>query len=393
MTGKLNSSKITGNIVICDRGGPIGRVSMGEIVKEAGGVGMILANLAETGELQIAESHIIPATWVDQTAGEKIKAYVSSVPNPTATIKFKGTVIGRSPSSPRVATFSSRGPNHVTPEILKPDVIAPGVNILAGWTGSAGPSGLITDQRRVQFNIMSGTSMACPHVSGLAALLRSAHPTWSPAAIKSALMTTTYNLDNSKKNFTDISTGKESSPFGYGSGHVDPNKALNPGLVYDLDLSDYVAFLCAIGYEPRRIAVFLEVSAVVDCAAKNLSSPGSLNYPSFSVVFESGTTMVKYTRVVKNVGRSANAIYKVNVNAPPNVKVNVSPRKLIFSANNLTLSYEIIFTTIRGTQVDQSVLGSSSFGSIIWSDGSHRVRSPIAVRWIQGVQQHFIASI
>uniref|UniRef100_A0A803LDG8 Uncharacterized protein n=1 Tax=Chenopodium quinoa TaxID=63459 RepID=A0A803LDG8_CHEQI len=291
VAGELNSSKVAGKMVVCDRGGASGRVAKDEVVKQAGGVAMILTNTAESGEELVADSHIIPATLVGQIAGDKIKDYVSSVPNPTATIKFKGTVTGPSPSAPRVAAFSSRGPNRVTPEILKPDVIGPGVNILAGWTGAVGPSGLKKiDQRRVEFNVMSGTSMSCPHVSGLATLLRNTYPSWSPAAVKSALMTTAYYLDNSKKNFTDLATGKQSSLFVHGSGHVDPNKALNPGLVYDIDVSDYIAFLCSIGYGSKDIAIFLRDPVTIDCGARNLSSPGSLNYPSFSVVFESGKT-------------------------------------------------------------------------------------------------------
>ena len=58
--------------------------------------------------------------------------------------------------SPVVAAFSSRGPNLVTPQILKPDVIGPGVNILAAWSGAIGPTGLEKDTRKTQFNIMSG---------------------------------------------------------------------------------------------------------------------------------------------------------------------------------------------------------------------------------------------
>ncbi|KNA20367.1 hypothetical protein SOVF_053230 [Spinacia oleracea] len=392
--GELNSSQTAGKMVICDRG-DTARVAKGDAVKQAGGAGMILANTAESGEELIADSHLIPATMVGQTAADQIRDYVSSAPNPTATIKFKGTVIGPSPSAPRVAAFSSRGPSHLTPEILKPDVIAPGVNILAGWTGSSAPTDLEIDPRRVKFNIISGTSMSCPHVSGLAALLRNAYPNWSPAAVKSALMTTAYNLDNSGKNFTDLATGKQSSPFVHGSGHVDPNRALNPGLVYDIDTSDYIAFLCSIGYDSKKIAIFLKESATVDCGAKNLSTPGNLNYPSFSVVFESGKNVVKYTRVVKNVGSSADAVYQVSVKSPLNVDVSVSPSKLEFSAEKQTLSYEIVFTSNSGTYLTgkKPILGTSSFGSIEWSDGSHRVRSPIAVRWIEGTQQHFVASI
>ncbi|GMH17573.1 hypothetical protein Nepgr_019414 [Nepenthes gracilis] len=225
--GRLDSSKVSGKMVICDRGGNA-RVVKGYAVKLAGGLGMILANTADSGEELIADSHLIPATMVGQIAGDKIKGYVVSDPNPTATINFRGTAIGSFPPAPKVAAFSSRGPNHLTPEILKPDLIAPGVNILAGWTGFTAPTDLDIDPRRVEFNIISGTSMSCPHVSGLAALLRKAHPSWSPAAIKSALMTTAYYLDNSGNNITDLATGEQSSPFVHGSGHVNPNRALDP---------------------------------------------------------------------------------------------------------------------------------------------------------------------
>ena len=176
---------------------------------------------------------------------------------PTATIEFKGTVIGGSPSAPQVASFSSRGPNHLTSEILKPDVIAPGVNILAGWTGRVGPTDLDIDPRRVEFNIIQGLLCLVQHASGIAALLRKAFLEWSPAAIKSALMTTAYNVDNSGGNIKDLGTGKESNPFTHGAGHVDPN-GLNPGLVYDSDINDYLAFLCSIGYDANQIAVSLE---------------------------------------------------------------------------------------------------------------------------------------
>lgn len=391
--GELDSSKVSGKMVICDRG-ENARVAKGDAVKQAGGVGMILANTAENGEELLADSHLIPATMVGQIAGDQIRDYVSSVPNPRVTIKFQGTVIGPSPPAPRVAAFSSRGPNHLTAEILKPDVIAPGVNILAGWTGASGPTDLDIDPRRVEFNIISGTSMSCPHVSGLVALLRNAYPNWSPAAVKSALMTTSYYLDNSGKNITDLASGKQSSPFVHGSGHVDPNRALDPGLVYDIDVSEYIAFLCAIGYDSKKIAIFIKEPITVDCSAKKLSSPGDLNYPSFSMVFESGKDVVKYTRTVKNVGSSADAVYEVTVNEPPNVDVSVFPRKLVFSAENKTLSYDITFTST--SQTYQSILGSSSFGSIEWCDGrSHVVKNLIAVRWLQGTQaqQHFIASI
>ncbi|XP_027103279.1 subtilisin-like protease SBT1.4 [Coffea arabica] len=382
--GKLDPSKVKGKIVVCDRGGNITGAAKGWAVKHDGGVGMIHADTEEyaiSGEDLRAEAHLIPATMVGITAGDKIKSYLKSHPSSaTATIIFRGTVTGNSISAPRVAAFSSRGPNPITPEILKPDVIAPGVNILAGWTRLAGPSSLENiDKRRVNFNIMSGTSMACPHVSGLAALLHKAFPDWTPAAIKSALMTTAYNVDNRGNNIMDISTGKESIPFGHGSGHVDPNKALNPGLVYDMGTSDYVGFLCTIGYSPTKIAVFVKDRSVpVDCNAQKLESVGDLNYPSFSVVFSRSKKVAKHKRVVKNVGSKSDVVYDAKVNAPQFVEVRVSPSKLIFCKGKDALSYEVLFTRAALEEIGDI---ESGFGSLEWSDGEHLVRSPIAVRF------------
>ncbi|OWM66562.1 hypothetical protein CDL15_Pgr013779 [Punica granatum] len=380
-TRKLNESKVVGKIVVCDRGGSA-RVEKGSAVKLAGGVGMILANTEESGEELIADAHLIPATMVGATARDKIREYIRTDQSPTATIEFLGTVIGSSPAAPKVASFSSRGPNHLTAEILKPDVIAPGVNILAAWTGASGPTNLDIDPRRVEFNIISGTSMSCPHATGLAALLRKAHPDWSPAAIKSALMTTAYNFDDSGKNIKDLANGEEATPFINGAGHVDPNRALDPGLVYDIVSKDYVAFLCAIGYDSQRISVFVrEPVSTNSCEQQVLASPGDLNYPSFSVVFQSDNNgMVKYQRAVKNVGSASDAVYEVKINAPNDVEVSLSPSKLVFSAQNQILSYEITFLSLG---FGSPGLNSPRFGSIEWSDGTHRVRSPIAVRWHQ----------
>ncbi|KAJ6706240.1 PROPROTEIN CONVERTASE SUBTILISIN/KEXIN [Salix purpurea] len=378
--GSISPSKVQGKIVVCDRGGNA-RVEKGAAVKLAGGLGMILANTADSGEELIADSHLLPATEVGEIAANKIREYVKLSQYPTATINFRGTIIGTSPAAPKVAAFSSRGPNYLTPEILKPDVIAPGVNILAGWTGFVGPTDLEIDPRRVEFNIISGTSMSCPHVSGIVALLRKAYPDWSPAAIKSALVTTAHNLDNSGKNIKDLASGEESTPFIHGAGHVDPNSALNPGLVYDMDTSDYIAFLCAIGYDSKRIAVFVREPPRSDICSGKEGSPGNLNYPSFSVVFQSSSDVVTYRRTVKNVGNSLDAVYEVKVNAPANVEINVSPSRLVFSAENKTMSYEITFSS---ASLGWSSIHSAAFGSIEWSNGIHGVRSPIAVKWRQG---------
>ncbi|KAK9131428.1 hypothetical protein Sjap_011915 [Stephania japonica] len=366
---------VEGKIVLCD-GGINGNVAKGNAVKLGGGVGMILASDVVSGPGGPADQHVIPATMVDPTSGKEIKDYIKSQPFANATIIFRGTVIGPNPPAPQVARFSSRGPNDVTPEIIKPDVIAPGVNILASWTGGKSPSELDTDPRRVEFNFQYGTSMACPHVSGITALLRKVHPTWSPAAIKSAIMTTAYNVDNAGRSIIDFATGKESTPFDLGSGHINPNKASDPGFVYDLDVNDYIGFLCSIGYDASRIAVIVR-DRTVDCSKMGFTSPSNLNYPSFSVVFKSKDEEIVVKRVVKNVGHSFDAIYKVKVSGPPSVEIVVSPSQLVFSQQNQRLSYEVKFSSLADRMVD----GSPKFGSIEWSDGTHVVRSPIAFTW------------
>lgn len=155
LQGSLDPNLVRGKVVLCDRG-ISARVEKGAVVRDAGGIGMILANMAANGEELVADSHLLPAVAVGRKMGDLIRKYVTSDPNPTALLSFGGTVLNVRPS-PVVAAFSSRGPNLVTPQILKPDVIGPGVNILAAWSEAVGPTGLEKDTRRTQFNIMSGT--------------------------------------------------------------------------------------------------------------------------------------------------------------------------------------------------------------------------------------------
>uniref|UniRef100_A0A0D6R414 Subtilisin-like protease fibronectin type-III domain-containing protein n=1 Tax=Araucaria cunninghamii TaxID=56994 RepID=A0A0D6R414_ARACU len=381
LANTLDERLVKGKIVLCDRG-ISARVDKGNVVKSAGGAGMILANMAANGEELVADSHLLPAAAVGRRVGDAIRRYVKASRKARATIEFEGTVLGVKPS-PVVAAFSSRGPSSMTPQILKPDVIGPGVNILAAWTGVAGPSEMKADTRRVDFNIISGTSMSCPHVSGVAALLKGAQPGWSPAAIRSALMTTAYTVDNTGAPLRDVATGNDSTPFDHGAGHVDPQRALTPGLVYDMGVQDYVGFLCALSYTPQQIRLL--VKSNLTCTKKaRLRSPGNLNYPSFSVVFSShhdhfnrSATVVKYTRTVTNVGQGASK-YRVAVSAPPTVKITVKPTTLSFQSVNQKRSYTVTFIAKRAAP---RLTAAASFGSITWTDGLHKVRSPVAIMW------------
>ncbi|XP_008788427.2 subtilisin-like protease SBT1.6 [Phoenix dactylifera] len=379
MENSLDPKLLRGKIVICDRGSSP-RVAKGVVVMEAGGAGMILANGISNREGLVGDAHVLPACAVGSDEGDALKAYVSSAANPTATINFKGTVVGVKPA-PVVASFSGRGPNGLSPEILKPDLIAPGVNILAAWTDAVGPTGLDSDGRKTEFNILSGTSMSSPHVSGAAALLKSAHPAWSPAAIRSAMMTTATLVDNRLQPVTDESTGGAATPLDFGAGHLNLDRAMDPGLVYDLGDKDYVAFLCALGYGPNVIQVITHAPA--SCPAKRPAAE-NLNYPSISLVFDGmagGARSKTVVRTVTNVGAKAEAVYKAKVEVVgKGLTVKVRPGKLGFTAVVKKRSYAV---TVTATGEGNGADGPVPYGYLTWSDGTHEVRSPIAVTRIQ----------
>lgn len=383
--GSLRPELVKGKIVICQKG-INSWARKGEQVKISGGAGMILVNTEDEGEEVLAEPHNLPATSLGASAATSIKDYVSSGKKPTASIVFEGTVYGN--PAPMMAGFSSRGPSSVGPDVIKPDLIAPGVNILAAWPPNVSPTRLTTDRRSVLFNIISGTSMSCPHVSGLAGLLKSLHRDWSPAAIKSALMTTAYTLDNKRAPISDAGSSEISSklatPFAFGSGHVDPERAANPGLVYDISTEDYLNYLCSLNYTSSQIALLSRGDFACPDDGVFLQ-PGDLNYPSFAVLFDANAEdnnniTLTYKRTVTNVGKSP-ASYSVQVTEPEGVSVMVEPRVLSFKKVGEKLSYKVSFVSVGGSKS----LATSSFGSLTWVSAGKlfTVRSPIAVTWQQ----------
>ncbi|GLJ35479.1 hypothetical protein SUGI_0713530 [Cryptomeria japonica] len=333
------------------------------LLKDAGAAGMIIVDDELDGAVdEPIEQPYLPATTVSFLTGEKIKTYVNSTAAPTATINPTGlTVVGKS-IAPIVDSSSSRGPSFSYPDVLKPDLVAPGVNILAAW-------------KEGEFKIESGTSMACPHVSGIAALIRASHPTWSPAAIRSALMTTASTLDNTKQPMKDAQTLQAADPFTMGAGHINPRAAMEPGLLYDLGPQDYVNYLCGRNkYTKKQIALLTHNWP----PCPELESGADLNYPSFSVILKYGERVQMKRRTVTNVGGD-NAIYKVWVKSTPNVKVSVKPDTLVFKKRNAQASYNVTFES----RVKESKKGE--YGEITWKciqGGKHIVRSPIVVLWI-----------
>ncbi|XVF13246.1 hypothetical protein REPUB_Repub08aG0192000 [Reevesia pubescens] len=330
-----------------------------------GGAAMILMNDEANGFSLEADAHVLAATHVSYSAGLKIKAYINSTAAPTVTILFGGTIIGNL-ASPSVASFSSRGPSLASPGILKPDIIGPGVNILAAWPF---PLNNNTNSKST-FNIMSGTSKSCLHLSGIAALLKSSHPTWSPAAIKSAMMTSTDLFNIGGKHIVD-ETLQPADVFATGAGHVNPSRADNPGLIYDIQPDDYIPYLCGLGYKDNEVGILAH--RPIKCLEKPSIPEGELNYRSFSVKL--GPSQI-YTRTVTNVGE-ANSSYEVMVIAPNGVDVSVKPSTLYFSELNQKANYSITSTRIESA----SKIGEFSRGYIKWVSAKYFVRSPISVRF------------
>ncbi|KAK9168275.1 hypothetical protein Syun_000415 [Stephania yunnanensis] len=239
-----------------------------------------------------------------------------------------------------------------------PDITAPGVNILAAWSTLAPPTSETQDTRSVKYNIISGTSMSCPHVSGAAAYVKTFHPDWSPSAIKSALMTTVVPMNASSVN----------AELAYGAGFINPVKAINPGLVYDASEDDYLKLLCSIGYTSKTIKLIAGKNS--SCPPKYNGTVADLNYPSITMHNSKET---KYTRTVTNVG-VANSTYRATVASPSYVIVDVEPKVLSFKSLNEKQSF--VVTVSLKVPPGEVLLASAS---LVWSDGIHSVRTPIVV--------------
>ncbi|KAK4804400.1 hypothetical protein SAY86_004217 [Trapa natans] len=361
LPGSLDPKKVKGKIVVCLRG-ENDRVDKGITAASAGAVGMVLTNDPMNENDIIADPHVLPTSHITYDDGQALFAYMSSTKSPMAYITRAKTVLGAKPS-PYVTAFSSRGPNTIDQGILKPDITAPGAGILAAYTGE------VSDNRpATPFVFMSGTSMSCPHISGVVGLLKSLYPGWSPAAIRSAIMTTAKSRDNKNEPILDSSFNK-ATPFDYGSGHVQPNRAMDPGLVYDITAEDYLDFLCAEGYNSSMLKVFTNETYTCPKGAR----VANLNYPSITVPGLGSKGAVVY-RKLKNVGHPGT--YRVRVKAPSGVTVTVVPAELKFAKVGEEKSFKVIFKAERKSK---KPLADYLFGHLVWSDGKHYVRSPISV--------------
>ncbi|CAI9755392.1 unnamed protein product [Fraxinus pennsylvanica] len=358
----LANINVRGKIVLCEIGGNIGRIAKGQAVRNAGGAAMILMNQEPQGYTLSVGAHVLPTTHISYADGLKLKAYMRSTTNPTASISFEGTIIGDD-RAPMVASFSSRGPNQPSRGILKPDIIGPGVNILAAWDVS-----VENINTKSTFNIISGTSMACPHLSGIAALLKNAHPDWSPAAIKSAIMTTS-SLVNLANNPIEDQTLQPANFFAIGSGHVNPSKSTDPGLIYDIQPEEYIPYLCGLNYTNQQVRII--TNRAINCSKISHIPESQLNYPSFSIFL--GSTKQTYSRTVTNVG-DANSVYSVKINLPQDTYLSVDPSTLRFSRLNQKMTYNVTFSRLASARSR-----TTAQGFLTWTSSKYSVRSPIVV--------------
>ena len=321
----------TGMIVACQRG-VVGRVEKGFNVLQGGAAGMVLYN-PTLADIE-TDNHFLPT--VHLADGTALVAYLNANPGATASFTAGQAVAG---VGDVMAAFSSRGPGGL---FIKPDVTAPGVQILAGHSAvrdeiAGGPPGEL-------FQAIAGTSMSSPHTAGAAILLRALHPSWSPGQVKSALMTTAIT-DVVKEDLTT-----PADPFDFGSGRIDIGQAGDAGLTLDETAERFFA----MGGDPVE-AVHLNIASI---NAPVL--PGEL------------TTR----RMVTNSGAAA-ATYKVTTSAPRGTTITVTPRQFTVAAGQSQSIRITIQTTATSGQ---------HFGSITLTptQGSSVTRIPVAFVAAQG---------
>jgi subtilisin family serine protease len=335
MAGALDPALAAGKIVLCDRG-TNDRVAKSAEVARVGGIGMVLVN--PTPDSTDLDAHSVPTVHVDAQFGDALHAYADEV-GATATLVAGNTSDQPSIPTPQVAGFSSRGPVEADgSDLIKPDISAPGVNILAAEANAQDEEGV--------WGYMSGTSMASPHIAGLAALYLSTKADASPAEIKSALMTTAVDT-------VDADGAPASDPFAQGNGQVTPRSFLEPGLVYLNDVDDWNGYLASID----------EASGVdpIDGSDLNLASMG--------IGSLAGTQTVTRT-----VTATAAGDFTASVAGMPGVDVQVEPASLHFDAAGEQHTFTVEFTRT------DAPLGDFSTGYLTWSGDDTDVRSSLAVR-------------
>lgn len=343
LLGSVDDEAAEGNIVLCTRG-VNARVEKSQEVAESGGIGMIQINTSPAESLN-GDFHYVPSIHLNAADGAEVKAWVAENDPAVATISEQGT---DPVDAPEMAGFSSYGPALAGDgDLLKPDITAPGVDVAAAYHGDH------EDPSQPTFNQISGTSMSAPHIAGLAALMKQEFPEWSPAAIKSAMMTTARDTMDSGDPIQR--GGADASPLDFGAGEVVPGLSYNPGLVFDAGEDDWWNYMCAIGQAT---------------GCDDDIDPSDMNYPSISIGSLAGIQTV--TRTVTDV-TGEGGTYTAEVEAPEGLTVTVEPSTIEVPANG-TASFEV---TIEATGVEADTY---HFAQLRLVNGEIVVESPIAVQ-------------
>ncbi len=334
--GTLDSAKVAGTIVVCDRGA-VDRVAKSATVKAAGGVGMVLANPTENS--LDPDFHTVPTVHVGVADGNAVRTYARTA-GATASLAPGNSTPDVTPV-PQIAGFSSRGPSLANQgDLLKPDVSAPGVGVVAAVSPphNSGRS----------WDLYSGTSMSSPHVAGLGALILGEYPRWTPATVKSAMMTTAYDLESG------------ADPMAQGAGHVDPTRFLQPGLAYDSGLLEWARYYKGQGLDLFDPDVTDSYPAI---------TPLELNMPSIQIGQLAGEATV-----TRRVTALDGGTWTAQVQAPPGVDVTVTPASLTLAAGE-TGSFDVSFEATNA-----ATLAEFTSGFLTWTNNGTSARIPLAVR-------------
>ncbi|KAG4185748.1 hypothetical protein ERO13_A08G000113v2 [Gossypium hirsutum] len=341
----LNKTLVKNKIVLCDVMNGV------NAAYDAGALGLITKYQVEN------LSFVVPLSAITLSSEDYdlVISYHNSTKEPKAEILRSETI--KDKFAPIVASFSSRSPNAFVPDILK----CTWSGILAAYSPAASPSTTTTDPRRVKYNIISGTSMSCPHVAGVAAYVKTFHPHWSPSAIKSALMTTAFPMDAPRN---------QGAEFAYGSGHINP----------DTVEGDNIRFLCSIGYDEGSIKI---IAGNNTSCPKNSTKmlPRDFNYPTLTALVPAGKPFkVTFHRTVTNVG-VARSTYNATIATLSELEIKVVPQVLSFKSLTEKKSYNV---TVSGKALDKRSMVSAT---LIWSDDTHGVRNPIVIHTYEGVSR------
>ena len=349
----INADDMLGNIALLQRSGCL-FTDMVKNAEDAGAVAAIVYNIAGDPVVMFGTEGLvdIPALMIGQADGNLILAELDAG-NEVSVVLEKSFLLTTEDIGNIMARFSARGPGPIA-DILKPDVTAPGVNIIAGFTPD--PANAKPGEN---YAYLSGTSMSTPHVAGVAALLRQAHPEWSPAAIRSALITT------ARQDLRLPDGIGTANPFDYGGGHIVPNKALFPGLVYEVSDEEYDAFACGTASPAVSATRCAELGA-----AGYSTLARDLNQPSISVSRLANQQTV--TRRVTNVSEDAQS-FTVEISPPPGIDVSVTPPTISLGPGQ-SATFDVTLTYVSGP------MDLWRFGSFTWVNENHEVRSTIAVR-------------